>query len=61
MIDESPNKRKESSNTWVNDLLNNKSIKNLDRSIILDMIKDIYIYENNKIKIVYNFEDNSRE
>ena len=30
-------------------------------AIILDMIKDIYIYENNKIKIVYNFENNSQE
>lgn len=61
MIDEIMKKRKGGSNTWVNELLTNKSIKNLDRSIILDMIKDIYIYENNKIKIVYNFENNSQE
>ena len=34
-----------------------KEIKKLDREIIVEMIDQIWVYENRKIKIVYNFSD----
>lgn len=42
---------------WVRKLLNLKTISDLDRNIVADMIDVIYIYEDNRIKIIYNFSD----
>lgn len=42
---------------WIRRLLLTKEIVQLDRDIITAMIDHIYIYENGRIKIVYNFSD----
>lgn len=44
-------------NSFVSKLLDYGIIKNLTREIVTDMIDCIYIYENKRIKIVYNFSD----
>lgn len=43
---------------WLKRLLELKDIELLDRNIILEMISQITVYENRKIKITYNFSDN---
>lgn len=40
---------------WLKRLLELKDIENLDREIIVEMIDQILVYENCKIKICYNF------
>ena len=40
---------------WIQNLFQLKTVKILDREIIVDMIDTIYIYEGNRIKIIYNF------
>jgi len=40
--------------TWLKRLLELKEIEKLDREIIVEMISKIKIYENRKIKIIYN-------
>lgn len=42
---------------WVKRLLELKEIESLDRDIIIEMIDQITIYENRKIKISYNFSN----
>lgn len=42
---------------WVQELLKYNKIKELDRDIVLKMVHNIYVYENNKIEITYNFTD----
>lgn len=42
---------------WLKRLLELKDIKELDRDIIVEMIDEIIVYENRKIKIRYNFGD----
>lgn len=44
-------------NPWIDKLLLLKGIKTLDRSIIVEMISEIIVYEDRKIKIIYNFSD----
>lgn len=44
-------------NVWIKKLLELKTIDNLERNIITDMIDVIYIYEDNKIRIKYNFSN----
>lgn len=44
-------------NTWINHLLECKRIDKLDRAIITDMVHEITVYENRRIKITYNFSD----
>lgn len=44
-------------NEWIQTLLKYKKIKKLDRETIVKMIYMIYVYENRKIKIVYNFSN----
>lgn len=44
-------------NEWMEKLLKYKTIDKLDRSIVVEMINVIYIYENKRVKIVYNFSD----
>jgi len=41
---------------WIKSLLETKTVDKLDRSIVMEMIDVIYIYEDKKIKIVYNYE-----
>lgn len=42
---------------WVKRLLELKEIESLDRDIIIEMIDQVTIYENRKIKISYNFSN----
>lgn len=44
---------------WLKRLLELKDIENLDREIVVEMISEIKIYENRKIKITYNFSNES--
>ena len=40
---------------WLKRLLELKDIEALDRNIVVEMISEIKVYENRKIKITYNF------
>ena len=40
---------------WLKRLLEMKEIEKLDRDMIVEMIDQIVVYENRKIKIRYNF------
>ena len=40
---------------WLKRLLELKDIETLDRDIVVEMISEIKVYENRKIKITYNF------
>jgi hypothetical protein len=44
-------------NAWITKLLEMKNIQSLDRDIIIEMIDTIYIYEDRRIKIAYNFSN----
>lgn len=40
---------------WVNRLLNLKEISSLSRDMVVELVNNIYVYENNRVKIEYNF------
>lgn len=42
-------------NPWIKRLLELRTIEKLDRDIVVEMIHEITVYENHKIKITYNF------
>lgn len=42
---------------WIKRLLEVREIERLDRDIVVEMIHEIKVYENRKIKITYNFSD----
>lgn len=42
---------------WMKKLMDLKEIESLDRETVVEMISEIRIYENHKIKIIYNFEN----
>lgn len=42
---------------WLKRLLELKDIESLDREIVVEMISEIKVYENHKIKIIYNFSN----
>lgn len=44
-------------NSFIQKLLNTKRIDALDRETVLEMIDSIYIYKDNRIKIVYKFSN----
>ena len=44
-------------NPWIEKLLKQKSIDEIDREIVLDMVHEIQVHEDNTIKIIYNFSD----
>lgn len=44
-------------NPWIERLLQYEDIEHLDRETVVEIISSIYIYENNTVKIVYNFSD----
>lgn len=44
-------------NPWIKRLLSLHSVDHLDRDIVTEMIHKIIIYENHRIKIVYNFSN----
>lgn len=46
---------------WVVRLLELKEIDSLDRSIVVEMIDKILVYENRKIRIIYNFSNELEE
>lgn len=58
---EDENKREQTSEPfdtpWLKRLLELRDIEELDREIIVEMIDEILVYENHKIKIIYNFSD----
>lgn len=55
--DAEPNEKSIFESEWIEHLRAVKEIKKLDREIIVEMIDQIWVYENRKIKIVYNFSD----
>lgn len=42
---------------WIEKLLQCGKLYQLDRETVVEMISMIYVYKDNKIKIVYNFSD----
>jgi len=42
-------------NPWIQRLLSLRLVEHLNRDIVIEMIHKIYIYEDHRIKIVYNF------
>lgn len=44
-------------NPWIERLLQCEDIEHLDRETVVEMISMIYVYENNTVKIIYNFSD----
>lgn len=40
---------------WIKRLLEQKDIENLDRELIMELVDQILVYENHKIRICYNF------
>ena len=44
-------------NPWIERLLQYESIEHLDRETVVEMISMIYVYEDNKVKFIYNFSD----
>ena len=49
--------KSEVESAWIERLLKYKEIQQLDRSIVVEMIDQIIVYENRKIQIYYNFSD----
>lgn len=52
-----PDEEKLPESPWVSRLLQFKEITSLDRSIIVEMIDKILVYDNRRIRIIYNFSD----
>lgn len=46
---------------WLQQLLEQKKIQQLSRSIIVEMVQEILIYENHHIKIRYRFSDEAKK
>lgn len=44
-------------NPWIKRLLSIRSMNQLDRDTVVEMIHKIIVYENHRIKIIYNFSD----
>ncbi len=44
-------------NPWMERLLSHRKLDHLDRDIVVEMLSMIYVYEDNTIKIVYNFSE----
>jgi flagellar biosynthesis chaperone FliJ len=44
-------------NAWIARLLEIGHVDKLDRSLVVEMVGHIYIYQDNTIKIIYNFSD----
>lgn len=44
-------------NPWMEKLLQHQEFHHLDRDMVVEMLSMIYIYEDNTIKIVYNFSE----
>ncbi len=42
---------------WIKRLLETKSVEKADRGIITEMLHEIKVYQNNTIKITYNFSN----
>ncbi len=42
---------------WIKRLLELRRIEKLDRAIVVEMIYEIKVYENRRVKIIYNFSD----
>lgn len=57
LAEETTHQKKILENSWVQKLLEQKQIDEIDRQIVLDMVHEIQVYEENTIKIIYNFSD----
>ena len=44
-------------NPWMERLLRHREFHHLDRDMVVEMLSMIYVYEDNTIKIVYNFSE----
>lgn len=55
--DEKAKEKALQSNVWIKTLLERKEVDEIDREIVLDMVHEIQVYEDNTIKIIYNFSD----
>ncbi|MCD8046842.1 MAG: hypothetical protein LUE90_09495 [Clostridiales bacterium] len=42
---------------WVKRLLTFRNVEKLDRDMVVEMIHEIRVYEDHRIKITYNFSD----
>lgn len=42
---------------WIKKIISLKVIEELDRDILADMVSSIYVFEENRVKIVYNFSN----
>ena len=41
---------------WVKRLVEYRSVDSVDREMLADLVDTIYVYEDNRIRIVYNFD-----
>lgn len=57
IINQTKDTKSITSTPWIEQLLKYEQIDHLDRKTIVEMISMIYVYENHKIKIIYNFSD----
>lgn len=57
-IHESKESNSYTSNQWIERLVKQEHMEKLDRETVVTMVDTIYIYDNNRIKIVYNFSTN---
>ncbi len=60
-LQEAPREEDIFSLPWIKHLLELNAIESLTRDIIAEMIQEIKIYENHKIKIIYKFSDEMKE
>lgn len=56
-------KTKKNSNNlnWLDNFKKNQNISEINRNIVDEFIKDIYIYENKKIEIKFRYKDQYEE
>lgn len=56
-INQLKNEQSVTVNPWIEKLLQCEAIEHLDRETVVEMISMIYVYENNTVRIIYNFSD----
>lgn len=48
---------KDKNNTWIEEFKKERNISKLSRKTLISLVKNIYIKENNNIKIEFKYED----
>lgn len=56
-MDQADKVRPEEQDLWTDQLLRQERLDGLDREIVTEMVSMIYVYEDSRIRIVYNFSD----